>query len=254
VANELVHYDVSGGVATITLDSPANHNALSGQLMAELFASLAVVHHDEAARVVVFAHTGSVFCAGADLREAAEGGMVTRTRALLRLLHGIVSLPKPVVARVEGAARAGGLGMVGACDIAIAAEGASFAFTEARLGLAPAVISLTTLPRMDSRLAARWFLTGESFDAPAAARAGLVTRAVPAPEVDNAVRDVVDSLRRSPLQALAATKQLLTRRTLEEFDEQGPALVDMSAKLFSSKEARERMRALLDRRPPRWAQ
>jgi enoyl-CoA hydratase len=252
VANELVHYDVSGGVATITLDSPANRNALSGQLLAELFASLAVVHHDESARVVVLAHTGSVFCAGADLREAVEGGMVTRTRALLRLLHSIVSLPKPVVARIGGTARAGGLGLVGACDIAIAAEGVSFAFTEARLGLAPAVISLTTLPRMDQRTAAQWFLTGESFDAPAAVRAGLLTRAVPAADLDFAVRDVVESLRHSSPQGLAATKQLLTQRMLQDFAERGATLVDMSARLFSSKEAREGMRAFLDHRPPRW--
>jgi enoyl-CoA hydratase len=252
VASELVHYGVSGGVATITLDSPANRNALSGQLLAELFASLAVVHHDESARVVVLTHTGSVFCAGADLREAAEGGMVTRTRALLRLLHSIVSLPKPVVARIGGTARAGGLGLVGACDIAIAAEGVSFAFTEARLGLAPAVISLTTLPRMEPRTAARWFLSGELFDAPAAVRAGLLTRAVPAADLDFAVRDVVESLRHSSPQGLAATKQLLTQRMLQDFAERGATLVEMSARLFSSKEAREGMRAFLDHRPPRW--
>jgi enoyl-CoA hydratase len=252
LVNELVHYQVSGGVATITLDSPANRNALSGQLLAELFAALAVVHHDESARVVVLTHAGTVFCAGADLREAAEGGMVTGTRALLRLLRDIVALPKPVVARIAGAARAGGLGIVGACDFAIAANSVTFAFTEARLGLTPAVISLTTLPRMPPRTAARWFLTGESFDAPAAAAAGLLSQAVPDVELDHAVRDVAESLRRSSPQGLAATKRLLTRRVLEEFDERGPALVELSARLFSSEEAREGMRAFLERRPPRW--
>jgi enoyl-CoA hydratase len=252
LAHELVRYNVSGGVATITLDSPANRNALTGRLLAELLAALAVVHHDASARVVVFAHIGTVFCAGADLREAVEGGMLTGGRALLRLLRGIVSLPKPVIARIAGPARAGGLGIVGACDIAIAAEDVTFAFTEARLGLAPAVVSLTTLPRMDPRTAGRWFLTGEPFDAPDAAAAGLLSQAVPAAKLDHAVRDVIEGLLLASPQGLAATKQLLTRRLLEDIDEHGPALVDLSARLFSSREAREGMRAFLERRPPRW--
>jgi enoyl-CoA hydratase len=161
-------------------------------------------------------------------------------------------LPKPVIARIAGPARAGGLGIVGACDIAIAAEDVTFAFTEARLGLAPAVVSLTTLPRMDPRTAARWFLTGESFAAPDAVAAGLLSQAVPAAELDHAVRGVIDSLRLASPQGLAATKQLLTRHLLEDIDEHGPALVDLSARLFSSREAREGMRAFLERRPPRW--
>src|SRR6266542_1831582 len=208
MADELVHYSVADGVATITFDSPRNRNALSRQLMGELFDRLGRAGDDETVRVVVLTHSGTVFCAGADLSEAADGGMEEGTRALLRLLRDILTSPKPVVARIAGAVRAGGLGIVGACDIAIAADPVTFAFTEARLGLAPAIISLTTLPRMDPRTAARWFLTGESFDALAAAGAGLLSQAVPPGDLDAAVGGVVESVLLSSPQGVAETKRL----------------------------------------------
>jgi enoyl-CoA hydratase len=252
VADELVHFDSAGGVATITLDSPRNRNALSRQVMGELFDRLGRVRDDQTVRVVVLTHTGPAFCAGADLGEAADGGMEEGTRSLLRLLRDILSLPTPVVARIAGAARAGGLGIVGACDIAIAVDTMTFAFTEARLGLAPAIISLTALPRMDPRTAARWFLTGESFDAPAAVAAGLLSQAVPADDLDGAVRGVVERVLQSSPQGLAETKRLLVGRLLREIDDHGPAMVALSARLFASEEAQEGMRAFLDRRPPRW--
>ena len=117
-------------------------------------------------RAIVLTHTGRTFCAGADLKEqAAEGGPAEGTQRMLGLLRAIVELPKPVVARVDGHVRAGGVGLVGACDIVVAGPATTFAFTEVRLGLAPAIISLTTLGRMTERAVSRYYLTGETFDA-----------------------------------------------------------------------------------------
>src|SRR4051794_40890732 len=212
----LIRYDVDRAIATVTLDSPANRNALSAQLVGELTDHLEAAAADEAVRAVVLTHTGTVFCAGADLKEqAAEGGPQAGTARMLALLRTVVELPKPVVARVDGAVRAGGLGLVGACDIALAGGKASFAFTEVRLGLAPAIISLTTLGRMSERAASRYYLTGETFDARAAAACGLITEAVD--ELDAAVAAVADALRACSPQGLAETKPLTTRTAREAF-------------------------------------
>ncbi|NUU21489.1 MAG: enoyl-CoA hydratase, partial [Streptomycetaceae bacterium] len=151
-------------VATITLDSPRNRNALSAALMDELDAHLTAVAADPDVRAVVLTHTGPTFCAGMDLTEAAGGGMEKATTRLLGLIRQIVELPVPVLAHLRGNARAGGIGLVGAADFAVAPSATTFAFTEVRLGLAPAIISLSTLPRLDPRAASRYFLTGEEFD------------------------------------------------------------------------------------------
>ncbi|MER5973417.1 enoyl-CoA hydratase family protein [Streptomyces sp. NPDC002055] len=173
---------------------------------------------------------------------------------LARLLRTIVELPKPVVARVTGHVRAGGLGLLGACDIAVAGPGASFAFTEARLGLAPAVISMPLLPRLDPRAASRYYLTGERFDAVEAARIGLVTVAAGSDhEVDAALAPVLDGLRRASPQGLAESKRLVTAEVLRGFDRDTDALAERSARLFASDEAREGMTAFLERRDPAWA-
>ncbi len=173
---ELVHYEIERAIATLTLDSPHNRNALSLQLVQELTDHLARAGADDAVRAIVVTHTGRVFCAGADLKEqSAEGGPERGTQRMLGLLRAVIETPKPIVARVDGAARAGGVGLVGSCDIAVASRASTFAFTEVRLGLAPAIISLTTLGRLTERAAARYCLTGEVFDATAAAAAGLVT-------------------------------------------------------------------------------
>jgi enoyl-CoA hydratase len=249
---ELVHYAVDRAIATATLDSPANRNALSRQLVDELTAHLTTAAADDAVRAVVLTHTGTVFCAGADLREqASEGGPEAGTRRMLALMRMIVELPKPVVARVDGAARAGGIGVMGACDIALASTAASFAFTEARLGLAPAIISLTTLGRMTQRAASRYYLTGEKFDAQAAADCGLVTACVA--DLDAEVQRVADALRAGSPQGLAETKPLTTAGVRAAMDERAEELRALSARLFASDEAREGMQAFLEKRPPRWA-
>ena len=142
--SELVHYGVGDQLATLTLDSPHNRNALSRQLVAELSGRLAEAAADPSSRAIVITHTGRVFCAGADLAEAGSQSMTAANTAILALLTAIVDAAKPVIARITGHVRAGGMGIVGACDLAVASETASFAFTEARIGVAPAMISLAT--------------------------------------------------------------------------------------------------------------
>jgi enoyl-CoA hydratase/carnithine racemase len=249
----LVRLEVSAPVATITLDSPANRNALSRRLVAELRRCLEAADADGGVRVIVLTHTGGTFCAGADLAEAVEVGMEEGTRSLLALLRMVAELGTPVLAAVHGHARAGGVGLVGACDLAIATEDSTFAFSEALLGLAPAIISLTTRSRLGDRDAARKYLTGETFRGAEAARAGLVTTAVPGDELDDAVDEVVQQLAAVSPQGLRETKALLNRDLLDRMDDEGDDLVGLSARLFASEEAREGMTAFRERRPPRWA-
>jgi len=249
MAAELVRLSVHEGVATVTLDSPHNRNALSRRLSAELLAALDSAGGDPAVRVVVIRAAGPVFCSGADLAEAAEDGMAEGSRTLVELQRRIVALPLPVVVALHGPVRAGGLGIVGAADVAVAADTVSFAFTEVRLGLAPATISLTTLPRLGDRAAALTYLTGDAFDAAEAVRIGLITRAVPAAELDAAVEAVVGSLLLGSLQGLRETKALLAAPLLERIDRLGEEVAARSARLFASDEARAAMRAFLERRP-----
>ena len=249
---ELVRYDVSRAIAQVTLDSPPNRNALSLQLVQELSDHLDRACADDAVRAIVLTHTGSVFCAGADLREqSTQGGPERGTQRMLSLLGKVIESPKPIVARVDGAARAGGVGLVGSCDIAVASRTSTFAFTEVRLGLAPAIISLTTLSRLSERAAARYCLTGEVFDATAAAAAGLLTTA--ADELDAELEIVLTALRACSPQGLAATKPLTTRAARERFAAQADEMRGLSARLFASDEAREGMQAFLQKRPPSWA-
>ncbi len=250
----LVSYAVDGHVARLTLDSPHNRNALSSRLVEQLHAGLRAAAADEAVRTVVLGHTGGTFCAGADLSEAADGDpfetTAARGREMAAVLRAIVSSPVPVVAAIDGHVRAGGLGLVGACDIAVAGPRSTFALTEARIGVAPAVISLTLLPKLAPRAAARYYLTGETFTAPTAAEIGLITLA--ADDLDTAVAGIVADLGRGSPQGLAASKALTTADILARFDRDAEQLAIESARLFVSEEAREGMLAFLQKRPPRW--
>ncbi|MGE2816567.1 enoyl-CoA hydratase family protein [Mycobacterium heidelbergense] len=262
-----------GPFARLTLNSPHNRNALSTALVSQLHKGLRDAEADPAVRAVVLGHTGGTFCAGADLSEAGggdprgdrEGGAAgrsgsppsafdmaaARARELTALLRAIVESPLPVIAAINGHVRAGGFGLVGACDIAVAGPRSTFALTEARIGVAPAIISLTLLPKMSSRAAARYYLTGETFDAGEAAEIGLITMA--ADDVDAAVAKVVADVSRGSPQGLAASKALTTAAVLEGFDRDAERLSEESARLFVSDEAREGMLAFLQKRPPRWA-
>ena len=243
-----VHYQPASGIATITLDAAHNRNALSAELVDALSGHLRAAAADGDVRAVVLTHTGGTFCSGADLTEqSAEGGPAQGTARMLGVLREIVELAKPVVARIDGHVRAGGIGLVGACDIAIAGPRSSFAFTEVRLGLAPAIISLTTLGRMTERAASRYYLTGETFDARAAADAGLVTAA--ADDLDAVVDTICAALRLGVPQGLSATKPLTTVTAVAAFDERAEAMRSLSQHLFESDEARAAMDAFRRRRP-----
>ena len=251
MSDQLVQYSVSRGIARIALDSPRNRNALSAALVGQLTEALADAAADDAVRAVELTHTGGTFCAGADLSEAREGGMRDGAVRVLALLRHIVALPKPVVGSIDGHVRAGGLGIVGACDIVLAGPKSTFAFSEVRLGLAPAMISLTTLPRLDARAASRYYLTGETFDAATAARIGLITEAVA--DIDADTLALLDVLRACSPQGLRETKPLLTSGMLDGFEARAAALADQSARLFGSQEAAEGMAAFLEKRKPSWA-
>lgn len=243
---ELVHYEVADGVGTITLDSPHNRNALSRQLVTELFAHLDTSAGDDS-RAVVLRSADRVFCSGADLSEAATVPMEEGTRAIVELQRKILRNPKPVITRLAGPVRAGGVGIVAASDIAICQDDVTFAFTESRLGLAPAVISLTVLPRLSSRAASDVFLTGRTFSAVEAAEMGLVTRSVPAAGLDDAIAEAVSELGKAHPQGLAETKALLSRDLLARIDANADDMVALSSRLFGSDGAREAMAAFLAR-------
>jgi enoyl-CoA hydratase len=251
----LVHYTVDGPVARITLDSPDNRNALSTTLVNQLHQGLTDAVEESGVRAVVLGHTGGTFCAGADLAEATgrdPGDVaVDRARQLTHLLRRILELPMPVIAAIDGHVRAGGLGLVGACDIAVAGQASTFALTEARIGVAPSIISLTLLPKMTARAAGRYFLTGEKFDAREAADIGLVT--IAADDVAATVAALAIAIGKASPQGLAASKSLTTAPILAAFDRDADDLTEQSARLFVSDEAREGMLAFLQKRPPRWA-
>jgi len=244
---ELVHYAAAGGVATITLDSPHNRNALSRQLVTELYAGLESAGADEAVRVVLIRSADRVFCSGADLSEAATTPMEEGAKAIVELQRRIVASPKPVVVAVAGPVRAGGTGIVAAADVAIASEEADFALTEVKLALTPAVISLTLLPRMTSRSAALTFLGGEKFGGAEAAAYGLVTEVVPADQLDARVAEVCAQLATGHTQGLRETKALINRDLLDRIETRGPELAQLSARLFGSDEARDAMLAFLSK-------
>lgn len=241
----LVHAAQAAGITTLTLDSPANRNALSAGLVGELRAALAGAGADPAARAVVLTHTGTTFCSGADLKSPCDPA------DFLALLREIAELPTPVVARVTGHVRAGGLGLLGACDIAAAGPQSTYAFTETHLGVVPAVISAPLLPRLDPRAAGRYFLTAEAFDAAEAARIGLLT--LHGEDVDDVLAPVLAGLRKAGPEALAATKRLLTAPVRAALAEDGAALTELSARHFASEEAREGITARFERRDPSWA-
>lgn len=248
MSDELVHYAAADGVATLTLDSQHNRNALSRQLVGELLERLARAEDDSAVKVVVIRAEGRTFCSGADLSEASDEGMEQTAGVLVDLQRRIATLDKPVVTRLHGNVRAGGIGIVAASDIALSATDATYAFTEVRLGLTPAAISLSVLPRMTDRSAALTFLTGEVFDGTTAAAMGLVTKAVAEEDLDTELEQVLAALTKGNPQGLRETKQLLGRALVERIDRHGADLARLSARLFGSEEAKDAMRAFLSRK------
>jgi len=246
----LVQSRVGAGVATLTLDSPANRNALSAQLLGELLEALRSALADCAVRVIVLTHDGPAFCSGADLKEARSPAAGQPAVAFPAVLQELWEAPKPVVARVAGPSRAGGLGLLGASDIVVCSDTVTFAFTEVRLGVVPAIISASLLPLLAPRAAQELFLTGETFDARRAVEIGLVTAAVPADRLDDEVSRYVDLLVRGAPDALAATKSLLRRQP--RIPQHLAELSALSVRHFTSAEGQEGIAAFAAKRDPSW--
>jgi methylglutaconyl-CoA hydratase len=245
---ELVHYRVDDHVASLVLDSQHNRNALSRQLVSELYDGLDRAENQDDVKVVLVRANGPTFCSGADMSEASADGMEKAAGVLVDLQRRIATLTKPVVTRVNGNVRAGGIGIVAASDIAVSAEHATYAFTEVRLGLTPAAISLSVLPRMTDRAAALTFLTGDVFDGRAAEQMGLVTRAVSADLLNLEVDEICAALAKGNPQGLRETKALIGRPLVERIDRDGADLAKLSARLFGSDEAKAAMLAFLNRK------
>jgi methylglutaconyl-CoA hydratase len=239
----------SGGIATLTLDSPHNRNALSARLLEQLDAALRDATGDAQVRGIVLTGSGTVFCSGADLSERGSAAPNRMPGILTRMVES----PVPVIARVNGHVRAGGLGLIAAADLAVAPVTATFAFTEVRVGVAPAMILVPALGVMDRRFLARAALTGEPFDAASAAAAGLLSDAVEDERaLDAWVGARAEALRRAAPGALRATKDLLRTLPARPWADGLTAAADVSAALFAGPEAAEGMEAFLQKRPPSW--
>jgi methylglutaconyl-CoA hydratase len=247
-----------GPVARVWLDRPEARNALDGPLVAELRSAIDEVSDDAGVRAIVLGGRGPAFCAGADVAWMKAMAGFSREEnlrdaaALGGLFDAIHTSPKPVVARVHGAALGGGSGLVAACDIAVAAEGSLFGFTEVRLGILPAVISPLVLRKIGVSAADELFLTGERFDAAKALRIGLVRAVVPEAELDAAVDCRVHELLRAGPAAIAAAKALIDDVAFRPVDEVRGATAERIATLRSSPEGQEGLRAFLERRKPSW--
>ncbi len=239
-----------GGVRTLTLDSPENRNALSARLLEELEQALRDATSDPEVRAVVITGAGTVFCSGADLSERGKAAP-NRMPVILTM---IVDSAVPVIARVNGHARAGGLGLVAAADMAVAPESSTFAFTEVRVGVAPAMILVPALRVMDRRFLARATLTGERFGASEAMAAGLLSAVTSDSDaaLDEWVSAQTTSIRQAAPGALQATKGLLRDLPRVEWGEGLAAASTLSAELFAGAEAAEGMEAFLQKRRPSW--
>jgi methylglutaconyl-CoA hydratase len=253
--DEAVHYELVDGVVTLTMDQPATRNALTPELLDGLAGGLARAATDPTARVVVLTHTGPAFCAGADLRAETSGSRAAPAvgvGGLPAVMEAIVRSPRPVIARLAGHAMGGGVGLAAACDISVASEAAELGFTEVRLGVAPAIISVVCLPKLRRGDALELFLTGQRIPAARAAEVGLVTRAVPAADLDATVGHYVELLLAGGPRALAAAKALVYDVAGMPADTAYHDLGILSAGLFASEEGAEGRAAFRDRRPAAW--
>jgi methylglutaconyl-CoA hydratase len=249
----------SDGVVRLTLNRPEIHNAFDDRQITELSAVLDELAGDDSVRVVVLTGAGRSFSAGADLnwmRRTSTYGESENLRdanALAALMKAMNELPKPTVARVNGAALGGGAGLVACCDVAVAADGALFGTTEVRLGIMPAVIGPYVIAAIGARQARRLMLTGERITAQEAARIGLVHEVVAQDQLDVAVERVVSDLLQGGPGAIAAAKRLVRDLSDRAIDQE---LIDDTARriaaLRASPEAREGLGAFLEKRKPDW--
>lgn len=248
-----------GPVARLRLNRPRLHNAFDATVIAALTGALDAVMRDVDVRIVVLEAEGDSFSAGADLNwmrgMAAAGEDENRqdALALARLMRMLDELPKPTIARVQGAAFGGGVGLVACCDIAIGTSNAKFGLTESRLGLLPAVISPYVIDAIGPREARRWFATAELFDATTALRIGLLHEVVGEEALDAAVQQQIDLLLRAGPVAASEAKRLVRRVAAHAGREHHDAdNADLIARLRVSPEGQEGIGAFLEKRKPVW--
>ncbi|NNF64510.1 MAG: enoyl-CoA hydratase [Acidimicrobiia bacterium] len=250
---ERITTDLQDGVLTITLVDVANRNVLSSAMVAELCDAMDKAEADEAVRVVVVTNIGRVFSAGADLTERTSGDDELTGVDLTMVFGRIIRSAKPYVGRIDGHAIAGGLGLAASMDISVTRADAKYGFSEVRLGLAPAMISVICLPKMRRAEAASALLRGNRFDGTEAARLGLVTDAVHPGDLDDRIEAIVADLVLGGPQALAVTKRLLREVPTRDLEDALPWASELSASVFASPEGQEGMAAYLEKRKPNWA-
>ena len=243
MAEPLVLREDDDQIAVLTLNSPANRNALSRALVAQLTEHLEAAGADPSLHGVLLRSAHPVFCAGADLKEAMSVDMVETARSVIVLQRAIVACPVPVVVRLDGPVRAGGLGLVASSDVVVCSRDVTFALTEVKLGLAAAIISIPLKAKVNPRALADWSLTAREFSALEARDAGLVTSICVAERVDTYVEGVLDDLRGAVRQGLVEAKRILVRELLDHFDAQGELMAQTSGRLFHSDVAQATFRA-----------
>ena len=251
----LIGTEFEDGVLTVTLRDEENRNALSAGLTSELSQTLDEAEENPEVRVIVLTNSGRVFCAGADLSERSsskKSESPIKPVDPLEIFSRFRKSSKPYIGKIAGHCVAGGMGLAAAMDISIGIEEAKFGFTEVRIGVAPAMISVLCLPKMRPAEASEAFLRGNRFSASEAARMGLINSAVPADEIDSVVQEIVSDIKAGGPEAIAAAKQLTLKVPYMQVDEAFAWTSELSSNLFKSKEAQEGMRAYLDKRPPSW--
>ena len=250
---EATLYEIKNGAAWITLNRPENRNALSAILVNELYAHLVAANENSGVRSIVITGTGPAFCAGADLK-SPPGQLVDGAQGITypEVLHAILESPKPVIVAVNGAAFAGGLGLVGAADIVVTVSDVQFSFSEVRIGVIPAVISVVCIPKLGTHHAMKLFLTGERFTGEQAVGMGFAHRAVKAEELTGAVQEEINAINLGGPIAVQECKKLVRRvrelNITDGFDETG----EWSRRLFQSEEGAEGMAAFREKRKPNW--
>jgi methylglutaconyl-CoA hydratase len=255
---EVVKVAVNRGVMTATLADVENRNALGSALVAGLRDAIRKANEDPAIRALVVTNEGSTFCAGANLKERSTTDAASATSSasgggFVELLQDIQTSPTPIVGRIDGHVVGGGNGLASALDISIARADVKFGFTEVRLGVIPAIISVVCLPKMRQGEAMEAFLRGNRFPATRAAELGLINRAVPADQLDAAVEEVLGDLRKGGPQALGLAKNLVYEVPKRSQADAVAWTAELSGRLFAGEEAKEGMQAFLEKRPARWA-
>ena len=252
--SEATLYELRGDAAWITLNQPEKRNALNGEIVAGLGTHLQTAIADDRVRVIVLTGAGAAFCAGADLKSGGVSPGGDAENPFVTVLKTIWEAPKPVIGRINGHAFGGGIGLAAACDISVAADAAMFSFSEVRVGVIPAMISVVVIPKLGIHNTMWLFLTGERFSAQRAAQLGLVHRAVPVADLDRAIEDIIGMIRLGGPNAIREAKQLVRRVPELSMDEAFRYTSKKIGELFAGDEAAEGMLAFLEKRKPKWAE